>query len=158
MRKIIMPLIVLLLFSCGKNKKIIFQTDGCYNLEASMLGNDFTVFCYIDSTNCTVCDMQWLHLWTYHEEELKKLKTNVVLIVCNRNEDVIYDAMRELRLNFPVVFDGFSDIKCKNEIIFNHHSTFVVNNKKEVIFLGIPIRSKGAWNLFRKTILQHSIF
>ncbi len=143
---------LLLLLSCKEEKKQFFQTGDCSNIDTYMLGNDFTIFCYIDSTNCTTCAMQWLTRWLYFEDELKKLKTGIVLIVRNANEDAVHNTLTQLRLNYPVVFDDFSNIRRKNEIILNQYSTFAVNNKKEVVWLGIPIESEASWNSFRKML------
>jgi len=31
----------------------------------------------------------------------------------------------------------------------------VVNQKKEVVWLGVPIESEASWNLFRKTLRRY---
>ena len=155
MKRIFIPLILLVLLSCGETEKQFFHIEGSDVVETAMLNNKFTVFCYIDSTDCDPCALLWLHRWNYFEDELNKLNTNVALIVRSSDEKAIQDAMAQMRLNYPVIFDGNSTIKISNEAILNRHSVFVVNHKKEVIWLGLPIECENSWNSFLKHLRRH---
>ena len=157
MKRFLIPLVSsLLLFSCGEEKTILHTGNSGADFETAMLGNKFTIFYYIDSTDCDPCAMQWLFRWIYFEEELKKLNTGVVLIVRSSNKEVIYETMEQMRLDFPVVFDKASTIKQNNAAILEQHPVFAVNNKKEVIWLGLPIADEDTWNKFCKTLRQKS--
>jgi hypothetical protein len=157
MKKIIILLALPLLFSCGKSEKIFFHTENNGNFEAGMLDNKFTVFCYIDSTDCSPCALQWLHKWKYFEEDLKKMKTGVALIVRGSDEDVVYSTLTNLRLNFPVVFDKSSSIKQDNATILDEHLVFAVNHKNEVFWLGLPIVNEASWDSFCKIVRRRSM-
>ena len=102
--------------------------------------------------------MQWLHRWTYFEDELKKLNTGIVLIVRNSDEEAVHSIMEHLRLDFPVIFDKNSTIRRQNGAILWHHSVFVINRKKEIVWLGLPIENEASWNLFRRTLRRELRF
>ena len=116
------------------------------------MNNDFTIFCYFDSTNCTVCSMQWLDSWSYRMSELKKMNTGIALVVRNPDEEAVRDALDQLLLHFPVTFDTSSTFKQNNKLLLTQQSVFAVNKKKEVVWLGLPIESEKTWNQFCKTI------
>ena len=156
MRTIFLPLIALLAFSCGNEKRLHLVTENFGTLDSCILVNDFTIFCYIDSADCTVCSMQWLNLWSHRENELEKLNTGIVLIVNNTDEKAVNDAIEHLQLRFPVVLDNFSNIKKSNPIFMSKNSVLTINKEKEVIWLGIPIESEKTWNLFIKTLRKLS--
>ena len=151
-----MLLILLLALSCGKENRLHLVTEGAGTLDSCMLVNDFTVLCYIDSANCTVCSMQWLTLWSHRERELEKLNTGIVLIVNNTDEKAVYDALEHLQLKFPVAFDNYSALKQNNPLLLGQFPVFVVNREKEVVWLGTPIESETTWNLFIKTLQKLS--
>ncbi|MDR2907464.1 MAG: hypothetical protein LBU91_05700 [Bacteroidales bacterium] len=102
MKGIIIPLMVLLLFSCGRDVQL-FHTENGVDVDACMQDNDYTIFCYIDSTNCAPCSMRWLSTWVYFEEDLKKMNTNVALIVQRTDEATVLSAMHQQHLNFPAI-------------------------------------------------------
>jgi len=158
MKKIIISLFFLLLLSCGEAEKLFFHIEGNDAFDTCMLDNKFTIFCYIDSSGCAPCALQWLHRWTYSyfEDELNKLKTGVALIIRNSDEEAIHDVMTYLRYEFPVIFDRNSAIKHNNEAILDQRSVFVVNRKKEVVWLGVPLESENSWALFCKTLRRQS--
>jgi hypothetical protein len=135
---------------------MFFQIDDCEAFDIGISYTDFTIFCYIDSNECNPCIMERLFVWSHFKDELKKLKTGVVFIVESSNEDVVRATMERLRLDFPVVFDKESVVKHKNTVILDQHSVFAVNNRKEVVWLGLPIESADSWNRFRKTLRQKS--
>jgi len=157
MNRVVIPLILLVLFSCGETEKLFFHIENSDVVESAMLDNKFTIFCYVDSVDCNPCVMYWLHRWTHFEDELKKMKAGIILIVRRSDKEEVHDLMIHLRLNFPVIFDGSSIIKHDNEAILNRYSVFVVNRKKEVVWLGVPIESRASWNLFCKTLRWHRI-
>ena len=156
MKKIIIPLILLLLMSCGNEKRLTLLTDGNEVLDACIAANDFTILCYIDSADCTYCSMQWLDLQTYRERELEKLKTGIVLIVGNTDEEEVYEALSLLQRKYPVVFDKSTNLKKNNAFILNQHSVIAVNKEKEVVWLGLPIENENTWNLFCKNLRRLS--
>ena len=155
MRNIIIPLALLMLFSCGEAEKQYFRIDDCAILNAGVHNNGFTIFCYIDSAECNICVVQWLHRWTYFEDDLKEMKVGVVLIVRNSDEDAVRKLMDFLRLDFPIIFDKSATIRRQNRAMLRQHSVFVVNNKKEVVWLGLPIESRTSWNSFRRMIRRY---
>lgn len=155
MKNILVPLIFLLL-ACGNERKIMFQAMDFHCIDSCIQNNNITVFCYIDSADCTVCSMQWLNLWLHYLNELKKYDTGIALIVNNTDEYVVKNYLTHLQLDFPVVFDKSSMIKQKNAIVLNHHSIFAVNENKEVVWLGSPIKNEDTWNLFIKMLQRHS--
>ena len=148
MKKIIIPLLLFLLLSCGNEKRLTLLTDGNEALDACIAANDFTIICYIDSADCTYCSMQWLDLWTYRERELEKLRTGIVLIVGNTDEEEVYEALSLLQRKYPVVFDKSANLKKNNAFILNQYSVIAVNKEKEVVWLGLPIENENTWNLF----------
>jgi len=101
--------------------------------------------------------MKWLDYWGFRNDDLKKLKTGVALIVHNSNEEIVNKEISRLHMKFPVVFDKSSAIKQNNPLILNQYSVFTVNKEKEVIWLGAPINNEETWNLFYKTLQRHSI-
>ena len=153
--KNIIKLTVLLLISCGSEKRLHLVLENCNSLDSCIIRNEYTIICYIDSAACTVCALQWLNLWTLRKEELKKMNTGIVLIVNNPEEEVVYNTLESLQLEFPVTFDKLSTIKQKNDILINK-SVFMINKEKEVIWLGLPIQNEKTWDLFCKTIQYHS--
>ena len=156
MKKNIIPLILLLLLSCGNEKRLTLLTDGNEMLDSCIRANDFTIICYIDSADCTFCSIQWLDFWTYRESELEKLKTGIVLIVDNTDEEEVYDALSLLQRKYPVVFDKSSTLKKNNAFILNQYSVFAVNKEKEAVWLDSPIENENTWNLFSKKLRRLS--
>ena len=156
MRKSISLLILLLALSCGNEKRLHFVTESAGTLDSCIFVNDFTILCYIDSADCTVCSMQWLTLWSHRERELEKLNTGIVLIVNNTDEKAVYDALEHLQLKFPVAFDNNSALKQNNPLLLGQFPVFAVNREKEVVWLGTPIESETTWNLFCKTLQKLS--
>ena len=122
MKNHIIPLILILLLSCGEEKRLYLQIDGNATLDECIRANDFTVLCYIDSVDCTFCSMQWLDLWTFRMEDLKKLKTGIALIVRNPDEEAVRDALSRLQLQFSVAYDKSSTVKQNNPLILNHYN------------------------------------
>ena len=121
-------------------------------LDSCVTSNSFTIFCYIDSADCTVCSMQWLDYWSFYEDDLRKMNTGLSLIVSNSDEKTVIEALDNLRITYPVIFDKFSIIKQNNIILLKQNSVFVVNKKKEVVWLGLPNKSEKTWALFQKTL------
>jgi len=154
MKKTILPLLVFLVWSCGEEKRLYLSTESHPALDSCILANDFTIICYIDSSNCSVCAMQWLIGWSARADELKNMNTNIMLIARNSDEEAVHDALEQLHLTFPLTFDPFYTIKQNNAIIMNQHAVFAVNKEKEVVWLGLPIANEKTWNLFCKTIRQ----
>ena len=154
MKKFVVPpvLALLLLFSCRREEKMIFQTVGIDKLEACLRSNEYTIFCYFDSTRCTTCSMEWLTRWTHFNDELKSLNAGLVLIVRNSDEDAVYETMTFLRLFVPVVFDTSFAIKKANYALLRQSFCFTVNSKKEVVWIGLPIKDEKSWNEFCKTL------
>ena len=52
MKKITIILILVLLFSYGRSEKLFFRMENGGNYDVSVFGDIFTIFCYIDSTDC----------------------------------------------------------------------------------------------------------
>lgn len=153
----ILQIIMILLFSCGRETQL-FHIENNEEFYACMQEHDFTVFCYIDSTDCAPCSMQWLNRWVHFKSDLEKLNTNVALIVRNRNTDTVFGVMSHLRLDFPVIFDSTLTIMRDNPEVLSQYSTFVVNNEKEVVWKGLPIENEDSWKGFRKSIRGRSWF
>ena len=159
MKKIVIILVLLGLFSCKEQERVVFHMDNCEIIETYLLDNSFTIFCYIHSSHCDPCAMQWLHRWTWPEfrNDLEKLNVGVVLIVQSSDKESIRNIVRSMRLNFPVIFDSTGIIKQNNPAILNQHSVFVINRRKEVVWLGAPLENQSSWDLFRRTLRRHRV-
>ncbi len=155
MKRFVAFLILITLFSCGRERQL-FHTENNDAFDMCMQDNKFTIFCYIDSTDCAPCSMRWLSQWTYFEEDLQKLNTNVALIFQRNDKEAIFEALKQQRLSFSVIFDGSWAIRQNNPAILSQYSVFVVNRRKEVVWKGLPIESEDTWKSFRKTIRQKS--
>ena len=149
-------LILLILLSCGIDNKLFLLAEGSPTLDSCIVENDFTVFCYIDSTDCTFCSMKWLDYWAFHEDDMKSLKIGVALIVRSQDEKAVFDAVGRLSCKFPVVFDKTSIIKQNNPLILNQYYVFAVNRAKEVVWFGSPLDNEETWDLFTKTLQKNS--
>jgi len=77
------------------------------------------------------------------------------LIVQGSDRESIRNTMRNLRLNFPVIFDSTGGIKQNNQPILNRHPVFVVNRRKEVVWQGFPLETQNSWDSFRRTLRRH---
>ncbi len=157
MKRFVAFLILITLFSCGREPQL-FHIENGDDFASCMRDNKFTIFCYMDSSDCTSCSMQWLSRWRYFEEDLNKLNTNVALIVQKMEKESVFETMKRRNLDFPIIFDGSWSICLNNPEIFSQYSVFVVNRKKEIVWKGLPIENEDTWKSFCKTIRRKSLF
>lgn len=138
--------------SAFMNRSILFASlflDSRNSVDTVLWHKRNKIILYIDSLDCTTCTFNEIRKWNIYHEKLKKLNTDIVIICNYPNDKDVLDIRRIAHVNYPIFFDTNKQFKLINnmpqEAMFN---TFVVGNNNQVIWIGLPIRSKKSWEDF----------
>lgn len=123
--------------------------DGRNPLDTTLWNRRNKIVLYLDSLDCTSCTFTEIRKWNVYNKELEKLRTDIVVVCNHPDTKAIYDVKKATYVNYPVFFDVDKRFKLVNNIpqetMFH---TFVIGSTNQVIWVGLPIRSKESWENF----------
>lgn len=112
---------------------------------------------YLDSMNCTSCAFSEIRKWNRYTKDLKKLKTDIVIICSHPDAEAIRNMQKVMHVDFPVFFDIGKRFKAINRLPQEAiYQIFVVEGTNQVIWVGLPIHSKKSWEEFCSVIMLNN--
>ena len=110
----------------------------------------------IESEDCHECALNNFNMLKYYDKDFSTYKTNILLITERENREEITMLLKNKSINYPVIFDDNHEFVNKNKFMKNPlFYTFVINNKKEIVWIGSPITDKRTWDLFCKQMQKN---
>ena len=90
-------------------------------------------------------------MFKYYDKDFSTYKINILLVTERNNREEITILLESMSINYPVIYDDNHEFVNKNKFMKNPLLySFVINKKKEIIWLGSPITDKRTWDLFCK--------
>ena len=139
----------------GKNIQFasLFHDDR-NSLDTILWSKRNKIIIYLDSIDCTSCAFNEIRKWNIYTQKLKELNTYIVIICSHPNVKAVRDIKKAVHIDFPIFFDIERNFELINDIprktIFQ---IFVVGTTNQVIWVGLPIRSKKSWEEFCSVIM-----
>jgi hypothetical protein len=158
---------IFLAMSCGGNlrkenidptakallgKTLVFSGNEESNYIRQTENSKYTLVSYIDSSDCTPCALQRIDVYKLYKDQLKnQFYTDILLIVQNTDRDAIENLLSEMSIRFPFLLDPEKKFKTENGIPDKPiYQTFIINEKKEIIWVGSPVETKESWTVYKK--------
>lgn len=122
--------------------------------------SDYKIITYIDSTECTACDLQ-LEQWCLFINEIKSFTQKyipLIIYVHPNNEDSLEKILRWEDSSFPYIVDKNSTFvklnKIPKESMFH---TFLIDKENKILTIGNPVIYPKIKDLYRKILDIKSI-
>lgn len=120
---------------------------------------DYKVITYVDSSDCTACNMK-LYQWKCIISELqsinKDLNIGFLMILDSSNKKDFYRVLSEEKFPLPISFDTNHQFLRLNQIpqkkMFDQFHTFLVDSDNVVLAIGNPVVNPKIKSLFKKII------
>lgn len=131
----------------------IITTDSLTtSIQSHYSDKDYIMLIYFTSEDCAPCVLEKVNLLKTYKNEFSKFRTGIILMIqdCNKNDDVKF-IMKEMGIDYPLVFDYKESFKSKNKAMDkNICQTFIMNKQNKVIWIGSPIQNEKSLTLYRK--------
>lgn len=116
----------------------------------------FKVIYYIDSINCSECEIRTMAPWHNY---IKSYKNNLSVWIIFNSSDIqnIQVAMEKYNLNFTYFLDVESNFKKANPFISNNKLfNCVLTQNDTIVLIGNPIKNKDIEILYTQYITENS--
>ena len=123
--------------------------------DTTLLDRSFKMIVYIDKEGCTNCKLRSLIPLYMFITEYRDLKNfGVITILNTKNIDSAKQIIKEINFNATVFFDLSNSFKRLNPNIPQEErlQTFLINENKQVLLVGSPIRNSSLKDLYLKQI------
>lgn len=123
--------------------------DSRNSLDTVLWNKKNKIILYLDSIDCTSCTFNEIRKWNIYGKELEKLNTDIIIICNYPDVKEVLDIKKITHVDYPIFFDVNRKFKLINDIPQEAmFQTFVVGSSNQVIWVGLPIRSKKSWKDF----------
>ena len=103
--------------------------------------------------DCNECSLKNISIFKHYNSIFSLYNTNIVLITERSNQEEITMLLNKMDINYPIIYDDNYEFINKNKLMTDPILyTFVINAKKEIIWIGSPITDSKTWDLFYKLI------
>lgn len=122
---------------------------------------DFNMIVYVDSSECTPCELGHLRFWNpliKESLEKSKYKTGLTIILAPKEKDWfdLNEEIKESDIPANIYIDSTYVFLKNNPFIpkeKKYHS-FLLNKNNEIILVGNPVNNKRIKNIYRNYILN----
>lgn len=107
------------------------------------------IILYLDSLDCTSCTFNEIRKWNLYNKDLIELNTEIVIICSHPDVETVRNIKKSVFVDYPLFFDVDKHFVLENDVPKNAmFQAFVVGSTNQVIWVGLPIRSKESWEKF----------
>jgi len=121
-----------------------------------LLDREYKIVVYVDSLNCTVCQLrlsEWREL--IQETEKKKMNVSFLFYVYAKNYKELSYEMVSSNFTYPVYIDKENDLvklnKLSTEILYR---SLLVDKNNRVLLVGNPTVKSNIWHRYKAKILR----
>ena len=138
-----------------EGKTIHFSHDMLANFEIdSLLSRSFKLVVYIDSAECTECNLA-LDEWSIKIREMNQINNDVafLFVINSNNPSVVNSLLSKHRFYYPVFIDSTNSFFKMNSLSKERRfQMFLLNSDNKIVLVGDPIRNDNIWMLYKKEL------
>lgn len=170
MQKFCVLLMVISLFSCKKDNRIISEIKEltgktitfvkgyeslCINDSlsiSSIISEDIKIISFIEDFPCTSCTMEMLSDWIKVVKSFEE-KVGFLLVINTPKKDELFKALQEHDISHPIMYYDSDIFKEQNKLnVLTRNRTFLLNQNNEIVLVGEPFNNRKLFELYNKTI------